>query len=499
MKKVIIVGAGIAGLAAGVYARQSGFDVTILEQHTIPGGNSTSWRRGGYLFEGGMHWLNGSSPKTPLHTLWRKTGAVNDTTPIYNSDPFITYIDGEKKVCLYRDPERMKEHFLEVSPEDRKEIMTFYRDLRKFQKLKVPIFDLFGLRVRKRTFPSLPLLFDLLGVLPRLTALKKISTIEYADRFRNPAIRALIKSSVNGQFSGTSLMFTLGGFAGGDGGYPEGGSLQMAVRMADFFKSLGGEIRYSARVEKIKTEKGMAGGVIADGNFLPADAVIVTADTLTAIDKFFDEPLRDPWMNTMRKKTLLVVNTFISLGIEADLSDKPEKMILPLEKPFTYAGVTVSSVTLNNYAAYDGYAPKGASACTVMLGGDTYDYWKQCRDEGTYKKEKEALAKVIIERLSEKLPEIKDKVRVWDVATPLTYERYCGTYRGSWMTILGKRIPQTQYPCKPKSFSNVYFAGQRMYLPGGLPVAVMTGRRAVQYLCRDTGTVFEGKLQEPGR
>jgi len=46
------VGAGIAGLSAGIYARQSGFDVTILEMHTIPGGNSTSWKRGGYP-EGG--------------------------------------------------------------------------------------------------------------------------------------------------------------------------------------------------------------------------------------------------------------------------------------------------------------------------------------------------------------------------------------------------------------------------------------------------------------
>ena len=51
MKKVIIIGGGIAGLSAGVYARRSGFDVTILEQHTIPGGNSTSWKRDGYLFE----------------------------------------------------------------------------------------------------------------------------------------------------------------------------------------------------------------------------------------------------------------------------------------------------------------------------------------------------------------------------------------------------------------------------------------------------------------
>ena len=62
-KKLVVVGAGIAGLSAGVYAQRSGFETVILEKHIIPGGLSTSWTRKGYLFEGGMHWLTGSSEK----------------------------------------------------------------------------------------------------------------------------------------------------------------------------------------------------------------------------------------------------------------------------------------------------------------------------------------------------------------------------------------------------------------------------------------------------
>ena len=52
-KNVIIIGAGITGLSAGVYAAKAGFKTTILESHIIPGGLSTSWKRKGYLFEGG--------------------------------------------------------------------------------------------------------------------------------------------------------------------------------------------------------------------------------------------------------------------------------------------------------------------------------------------------------------------------------------------------------------------------------------------------------------
>lgn len=93
-----------------------------------------------------------------------------------------------------------------------------------------------------------------------------------------------------------------------------------------------------------------------------------------------------------------------------------------------------------------------------------------------------------------KYPQTAGKIAVWDVATPLTYERYLGSYKGSWMTIMGKGQRQTNYPSKPESIQNVYFAGQRLVSPGGLPVALETGRRAVQYLCRDTDTVFQGNL-----
>ena len=40
------------------------------------------------------------------------------------------------------------------------------------------------------------------------------------------------------------------------------------------------------------------------------------------------------------------------------------------------------------------------------------------------------------------------------------------------------------------SVKNLYFAGQRTIMPGGLPIAVVSGRKAVQYLCRDNNVMF---------
>ena len=132
MKNIVIVGAGIAGLSAGIYARQSGFDVTIYESHTIPGGASTSWRRKGYLFEGGMHWLTGSSPATPLNRLWREVGALDDGVKILHRDPFLTLEWQGRTACLYRDAGRLRQHLRELSPEDAKEIDRLCRDIKRF-------------------------------------------------------------------------------------------------------------------------------------------------------------------------------------------------------------------------------------------------------------------------------------------------------------------------------------------------------------------------------
>ena len=42
---IIIIGAGIAGLAAGCYAQMNGYQTCIFEMHTLPGGLCTAWTR----------------------------------------------------------------------------------------------------------------------------------------------------------------------------------------------------------------------------------------------------------------------------------------------------------------------------------------------------------------------------------------------------------------------------------------------------------------------
>ena len=56
-KKIIIIGGGIAGLTAGIYAQKHGFISEIYEKNPIAGGLCMSWKRKGFLIDGCIHWL----------------------------------------------------------------------------------------------------------------------------------------------------------------------------------------------------------------------------------------------------------------------------------------------------------------------------------------------------------------------------------------------------------------------------------------------------------
>ena len=55
--KSIIIGAGFAGLAAGIHAQMNGYRTRIFEMHSLPGGLCTAWKRQGCTIDACVHWL----------------------------------------------------------------------------------------------------------------------------------------------------------------------------------------------------------------------------------------------------------------------------------------------------------------------------------------------------------------------------------------------------------------------------------------------------------
>ena len=491
MNKVVVIGAGISGLSAGIYAARSGFDVTILEQHNIPGGLSTSWSRKGYYFEGGMHWLTGSSPKMPLNKVWRETGALQDNNPIELRDPLYNVIDENgKTLSLYRFLPDMEKALIEYAPEDKHRIKKMCRAIKDFTNFHMPVFDERGCKCKNPVKIHPSEFIKMLPAVMRVPGLKNTSYMEYISKFRNKNLRHLLSSVIGYRYNALSFIYTLGSFASGDCGYPEGGSIRMANNMLETYKSLGGKIQFKTKVENIHTENYEVRGVVTSAGEIEADAVIVTQDARAAVDTLFDTMIDEPWVNTMRHEAVTEQNMFIGLGVKADLSHLPYCCVFPLEKPFEYAGCKWDELRVYNYAAYKDHAPEGCTTLTVLLIGESYYFWKAAKADGTYKDKKKELGELFVKELSHFIPEVGTALEVIDVATPCTYERYTGSYEGSWMSVWEKGGKQYNYPQTLDSIWGVYFAGQRIQMPGGLPIAVYTGRQAVQMLCRDTGIEF---------
>lgn len=489
-RKVIVIGAGISGLSAGIYAARSGFDVTILEQHMTFGGLSTGWSRKGYFFEGGMHWLTGSSPKVALNEIWKETGALRENNPIENRDPIYTVFDGKEEVSLYRNPEKMRDEFLSYAPEDKKMIMRFYKDVKAFSKFYMPVTDLPGVKCKKSRKMSFAEFKNMLPLVPLLPRLLRLSCKDYIAKFKNKNIRHLLSSVIGYRYNALSVIYTIGSFASGDCGYPKGGSVILGKNMVEKFLELGGKIIYRTKAEKVFVENGLAKGVQTKDGLLSADAVIITQDAYVAVDSLFEEKVSDKWVKTMKKHTKGEQNMFISFGVKKNYSNLPYCMILPLDKPFEYGGLKFTEIRLNNYSKYKDLSPQDCASFTCLLLGHSYDFWKKAKEDGSYKQKKAQLADKLADIISLYIPDFKENIEVIDVATPCTYERYCSSYQGSWMSVFSPKLKQYNYPLKLKSIKRVYFAGQRMNMPGGLPLALNTGRLAVQNLCFDTNTIF---------
>ena len=85
-KDIVIIGGGLGGLTTGALLAREGCRVTVLEKNPVIGGGLQCFRRGGVLFETGMHVLGGFMPGHNLYRISRYLGIL-DRLDIRPTDP----------------------------------------------------------------------------------------------------------------------------------------------------------------------------------------------------------------------------------------------------------------------------------------------------------------------------------------------------------------------------------------------------------------------------
>jgi len=124
-----------------------------------------------------------------------------------------------------------------------------------------------------------------------------------------------------------------------------------------------------------------------------------------------------------------------------------------------------------------------------------YEYWKKLRENKMeYEQKKDEIASTVIKLLEQRFPGISSQVEMVDVATPMTFERYTGNWKGSfegWLitpensNVLMKPMSQTL-----PGLSNFYMCGQWVEPGGGLPTGIMSGRRLIKAICKEDKRKF---------
>jgi len=487
-KRVVIIGAGIGGLAAGCYARMNGYDAQILESHTTPGGLCTSWKRKGFTVDGSCHWVTGSGPASPYYTIWNEIGAIQDRTYI-DYDYFVRFQDANGRVfSLYTDADRLEAHMKELSPQDAAPTEELCRMIREFSRFSMPI----------RKPPELMNLMDGLLLMRKFGPFRKLFALAgafsaegFSSRFKDPLLREAIHNALFGASPSLfPLIMTMGTMHARTAGYPLGGSLEFARAIERRYLSLGGTVRYGARVSKVVERDGKAVGVeLSGGETVEADWVISACDMKWTLQGLLDGTRMDPVHRELLQTGVTIPPAIqVSFGVDMDLSDRETgfNQGFRLNQPLCIGGKTIEWYNYKAYSFDPSMAPKGKSTVVTIFLGD-WKYWEKLKANPIlYKEEKARIAQDCARAMDQRFPGFSSKVEMSDVATPLTFERYTGNWKGSYMTWILSPEFQRKHRYVPKTVPGLdRFSMASMWTnpPGGLPGAASAGRGVIQLLC----------------
>ena len=491
-KKIIIVGGGIAGLSAGVYALKAGYEAVIYEKNAVAGGECMGWNRKGYHIDNCIHWLTGTLRDTDLWNVWKTVGAIDENTEYADTPKFYSSRFNGKEVTLWNDLEKSRKELLAESPEDEAEINKFIDFVELAKTCEVPSkkpLDMMKIKdyiEMGKAMPYMPKLMKEYG---------NISCEELAKRFKSPVIQKLLTDYLPADYTAYSLIVSYATMASGNGNIPLKGSLAMSLRMIEKFKAMGGKLYTSTPVKKILTDGRKSTGIeLEDGTVVSADEVISAVDTRFLFGNLLDEKYMPKLLKKAYadKKGYPVSSGFqTAFAIDADFSGK-DTIFFDCE-PIQIGKNSFSRLYVKNYSYDKSFAPEGKAVLQTNINQreDDFNYWASLSAED-YKKEKTRLAEEISKRIVKEFPELEGKLELLDCWTPKTYDRYCHAYKGAYMGFI------TTPSAKParvkgavKGLKNLYLAGQWIMSPGGLPVAVISGKFAVQRILKKEGRSIE--------
>lgn len=288
-RHVVVIGAGLGGLAAAVRLRHRGFRVTVLERHRHPGGRCGLWESEGFRFDTGPTLL---LMVDYLRAVFQGVGRdIGDYLELRQLDPNyrVHYSDGTTLDVTSR-LNAMLEGVERVEPGATPRFLRFLSETSRLYRVGLDGFVDRNVH-RRGDFFSL----KNGALLLRARAMERLQRM-VGRYFRSEKLRHTF--SFQSLYLGLSpfespAIYSLLPFAEVAGGlyFPMGGMHALPRALARLAAELGVVIRYGADVARLEREPGrVSGAVLADGSRVAADLVLANADLPYVYATLLEQP-----------------------------------------------------------------------------------------------------------------------------------------------------------------------------------------------------------------
>ncbi|MCS6873349.1 MAG: phytoene desaturase family protein [Pyrinomonadaceae bacterium] len=483
-KKVIVIGAGIGGLAVASLLAKDGFLVTVLEKNETIGGKVNFIEANGYKFDTGASLL--TLPQTLNEVFSYCSKQMSDYLQLVQLEPICRYFwsDGTS-IDIYQDTEKTKAEVEKLSKTD---VVAFEKYL-KDAKIKYEIAEKTFLAKSLNELPEL--FFSPRKYLIDFFKLSSLKTLDKHNRSYFKSAKLIQLFNRFATYNGSSpykvpATFSLIPYVefGFGAWYPIGGIYQIPKALANLATELGVKILTKTTVRQIIVENQKAIGIRTDDETIRADLVVSNADgvetyrRLLGIENKFTN--REPScsgfviMLGVRKKFDQIAhhNIFFSDDYKAEF-DSIFKDKLPAKDPTIY--VCASSRTDHTQA------PENCENLFILVNAP------YLTENFNWEEHKKRYRDLIIQKLEGfGFEGLSKAIEFEEIITPADFAEKTFSNKGSIYGISSNGIFSAflRIPNKCREIKNLYFVGGAAHPGGGIPLVLLSAKMTARLIAK---------------